>query len=533
MSIERSDGLRSEPGWEVDGDPDDEQAGAPVPAGLVTLRYLWDAVRRHARLWLVTAVLGLVAGIAFPYVLPPASVASTKLLLTHQPGDDALTAMATDVSLATTDTVASRVIERLGLKESPEDLLKQYTVTSSTDRVLQISVTAPTAGEAVRLTGALGTTYLDFRMEQVLARQAPVEAQLTQARDRLEKLEKAPRRKSGSNGTDGADGAADDGPGTPISQASDQVTQLQQTLNSEKAAAALVSSSHVLDPAAVVPRSALRTLALDVMTGFGAGLVLGIGFVLVRALLSDRLWRRQVIADALGARITLSLAQVRHHHWWRALSPIVPRMSSPAELALATRPLRDLVEQQMSTRKTLAVVANDDVAPAAIILARLAEQLAADGQRVLVADLSGRGAVARELVPCELVTVHAPDGDGPPLGRLLTDDDEGDEEFGLAWDLADVVLTLSSVSVALGADHLATWTAHAGVVLTAGRSSATHIHATGELIRLAGVRLETGILVGSDKNDETAGVPSDETSAALASSLHEQSPAIQAGGWRG
>lgn len=531
MSIERSDGLRPDSAWDVDDGADDDQPAGPVPAGLVTLRYLWDAVRRHARLWVATAVLGLIAGIAFPYVLPPASVATTKLLLTHHPGDDALTAMATDVDLATTATVAGRVIDRLGLQESPDDLLKQYTVSSPTDRILQISVTARTPEEAVRLAQELAATFLDFRMEQVVARQAPIEAQLAQARDRLEKLERAQRRRARLQGTDIADLESENGPGTPISRASDQVTQLQQTLNAEKASTALMSSSHVLDPAAVVPQSKLKTFALDLLTGLGAGLILGIGFVIVRALLSERLWRRQVIADALGARIMLSLGQVKHRSWWRSLSPVVPRTSSPAELAFAARQLRELVNRQASARQTLAVVANDDVIPAAIMVARLAELFAEDGRRVLVADLSGAGAVARELAASDLVSVYEPDGDGPPIGLLHADD--GDEELRRIWHHSDVVLTLSSVSAALGADHLATWAAHAVVVVTAGRSSATHIHTTAELVRLAGVRLDAGILVGSDKNDETTGVPTDEVAVVVPGPTREQSPVIQAGGWRG
>jgi capsular polysaccharide biosynthesis protein len=532
MSIERGEDIRPDAAWELD-DTGDDQPGGPIPTGLVTLRYLWDAVRRHTRLWLVTGAVGLLVGIAVPFVLPAPSVASTKLLLTHQPGDDALSAMTTDVSLATTETVAIRVIHQLGLSESPDDLLKQYTVTSPTERVLQISVTAPTAGEAVRLARALGTTYLDFRMEQVRARQAPVKAQLDEARARLARLEKNAARRARANGVGTQDQTTADGPGTPLSRAIDEVTQLQQTLNSEKAATALVSSSHVLDPAAVVPKSALKTAGLDVLTGLGAGLILGIGFVLVRALLSDRLWRRQVVAEALGARITLSLRRVKHRTWWHALSPIVPPMSNPAELALAARRLRELVTRQATVRKTLVVVAGDDVTPAAIIVARLAEQLAADGQRVLVADLSGRDAVARELVPADLLSVHTPEGDGPHYGRLHTDGNDADEGLERVWDVADVVLTLSAVSAALGADHLATWGDEAVVVVTAGRSSATHIHTTGELVRLAGMRIATGILVGSDKNDETAGVPGDEASAAVVSEPQEQSAVVQAGGWRG
>ena len=96
-----SDQLLDDAGWE-DTEPvsADERATGYLPDGLVTLRYLWDAVRRHAGLWLATALVGMLAGIAFPFVLPPPAVATTKLLLTHRSGDDPAQAIATDVRLA-------------------------------------------------------------------------------------------------------------------------------------------------------------------------------------------------------------------------------------------------------------------------------------------------------------------------------------------------------------------------------------------------------------------------------------------------
>ena len=69
-------------------------------------------------------------------------MSSTRLLLTHRDGEDPAKAMATDVSLATTHTVAQRVIDLLKLPETPDDLLKQYTATALTDRVLEIKVGA-------------------------------------------------------------------------------------------------------------------------------------------------------------------------------------------------------------------------------------------------------------------------------------------------------------------------------------------------------------------------------------------------------
>ncbi len=64
--------------------------------------------------------------------------------------------MATDVSLATTHTVAQRVIDRLKLPETPDDLLKQYTATALTDRVLEIKAGAETSAEATRLATTRG-----------------------------------------------------------------------------------------------------------------------------------------------------------------------------------------------------------------------------------------------------------------------------------------------------------------------------------------------------------------------------------------
>jgi hypothetical protein len=43
-------------------------------------------------------------------------------------------------------------------------------------------------------------------------------------------------------------------------------------------------------------------------------------------------------------------------------------------------------------------------------------------------------------------------------------------------------------------------------VITAGRSSWTKIHAVGQMVRLAGVRLVAAVLVGVEKTDDSLGV---------------------------
>ena len=71
---------------------------------------------------------------------------------------------------------------------------------------------------------------------------------------------------------------------------------------------------------------------------------------------------------------------------------------------------------------------------------------------------------------------------------------------------ADLLLTLATLDPSLGGEHLATWATDAVVMVTAGRSSWTKIHAVGEMIRLAGTRLVSAVLVGADKTDESLGV---------------------------
>jgi hypothetical protein len=82
------------------------------------------------------------------------------------------------------------------------------------------------------------------------------------------------------------------------------------------------------------------------------------------------------------------------------------------------------------------------------------------------------------------------------------------EAVTAACSSSDVLLTLAPLDPSLGGDHLATWAAEAVVVITAGRSSWTKIHAVGEMVRLAGTRLASAVLVGADNTDDSLGVVS-------------------------
>ena len=81
-------------------------------------------------------------------------------------------------------------------------------------------------------------------------------------------------------------------------QASDGLTQLQQAVlgvevHSQVSTASIITGSRVLDPATPLARSWLRTRAAYAATGLIAGCILGICFVIVQALITGRLRRRE------------------------------------------------------------------------------------------------------------------------------------------------------------------------------------------------------------------------------------------------
>jgi hypothetical protein len=61
---------------------------------------------------------------------------------------------------------------------------------------------------------------------------------------------------------------------------------------------------------------------------------------------------------------------------------------------------------------------------------------------------------------------------------------------------------------ALGSEYLATWATDAVGIVTAGESSEERIRGVREMVRLAGTRLDSVVLVGADKRDQSLGASS-------------------------
>ena len=68
------------------------------------------------------------------------------------------------------------------------------------------------------------------------------------------------------------------------------------------------------------------------------------------------------------------------------------------------------------------------------------------------------------------------------------------------------MLVLATLDPMKGADHLRERASDAVVLVTAGHSSATKIEANAIMIRGAGLRLRSAVLIGTDPSDDSLGI---------------------------
>ena len=78
-------------------------------------------------------------------------------------------------------------------------------------------------------------------------------------------------------------------------------------------------------------------------------------------------------------------------------------------------------------------------------------------------------------------------------------------DIAAAYRGADLLLTLAVADPAMSADYLRTWGSGSVVLVTAGESSASQLHATADMIRLAGLRIMSAVVLGADKTDDSMG----------------------------
>jgi capsular polysaccharide biosynthesis protein len=502
----------------------DEHPGE-YATGIVSLGFIATALRRSVWLWAAIALAAMLAGLGLFVTFPPAYKATTTVLLKPFPDTQPTDGILTDIAMAESRTVAQSAVQRLGLpQESVGSFLKAYSVTEITDQVVLITVGAPSNDEAVLRAKAVAAAFLQFRareaqgqlqsafqgLDQAVADAKAHAADLQKQVDELKAQPPSPIQASKLTVRE-----------SQLTQAKAEADTIQAAAASEKGAekqaiTQVVQNSKVIDAATPAAHSHHKLLVIYALSSLILGLALGMGFVIVRALVSDRLRRRDDIAHALGAPVTLSVGSPKPR--WLP----VRRGQGRGQKRMVTH-LRNAVPARSPGAPGLAVVAVDNAQAVAPSLVSLAVSCAQEGQQVVVADLA-RGAPAARLLgagkpgirPVKVSGAHlvvaVPGRDNvAPVGPLPQTSSQAQlgqasEALVAAYASADLLLTLVTIDPALGADHLSTWATSAVVVVTAGRSSAARIHAVGELVRLAGMSPVSAVLVDADKTDESTGM---------------------------
>lgn len=521
--------------YEDSVDIDDRPPGGPS-TGLVSLAFLVATLRRTTKFWSALAVVGLFGGAVYAVTTPPVHTAAVSVLLVDDPDQLPTEEVLTDIVLAESLPVATAVVHQLGLPQTPVAFTGTYSVTSTTTQVLMISAKGKSDDQAVQIASALATQFLDFRASYELKQQLEAETQLnqevTRAQQKLDSLNERIQTVSAEPGSS-AQQSQLSSLRTQATAASSNLVGVQQFVTTTLAqdqttTQSMIRGSQVLDPSTASKRSRVKTLAVYTVLGLLAGLAVGMVIVLVGAITSNRLRRRDDIAYAIGAPVALSVGRLRQRRF--GLSSGDRRGSRRRDMELVVEQLRNAAPGSSGGPVGLAVVAVDDVATVASAVFDLAQSKARAGVQVVVADLCDGAPAARLLGVSDsgiskvsvaeatvIVVVPASGGAaaiGPLTGHASPQGGaQPDAELASACDSADLVLSLVSPDPARGTDHLSTWATEAVAVVTAGRSSAVRIHAVGQLVRLSGARLSSVIVIDADKSDESIGMA---TAAVLA-----------------
>ena len=151
---------------------------------VTSLRDHVEIMKRRWRLLAAGLVLGIAAGLGLSAMQSTLYTAEATLLL--EPGRTPTSAtvmdpdeVATQANVVASVAVADRVVEDLGLDESPQDLLDSVTV-SVIDQTRTVAVAAarPTADEAADVANSFAEEYIAYRVEQAVAGAAAVRAAL-------------------------------------------------------------------------------------------------------------------------------------------------------------------------------------------------------------------------------------------------------------------------------------------------------------------------------------------------------------------
>ena len=248
---------------------------------MIDLSSLKEAVRRHRVACLAAAMVGLVLGAAFHLFIPPKYAAVTDLYMSEPSGADPAAALANEISLLETRSVAAAAIHALHLDVSPGAFLSSYQGSSSGSAILNIKFSAGSSAKAVEYDNALALAFLDVRAQELSFETGLVnkglEAEVNSLNTDVTKLTNQISSLSSANaGSQTANQIAE-----LVNQRSGDLSQIGQLQSQQQqdalAEQATAEGSRVLDPAVPVSVSIKKVFAEDGISGLIGGLAIAVG----------------------------------------------------------------------------------------------------------------------------------------------------------------------------------------------------------------------------------------------------------------
>ena len=478
---------------------------------MIGLRSLTKTIWQNRRLWLLTALLGMILGASLHLVVPQKYSAVTDLYLALPSGADPVQAMANDVALLQTQAVAEQAVAANHLDVSPSSFLSHYSGLALSNDILSIKFNGASQGNALSGAREAAQAFLAVQARElglqtdVLVRGlhsqiSTLNSAINGLNTQINVLSAAPTANQASSQlTDLVNQRSADA--TQVSQLQTQVNQALQNQHSAD------NVSHVLDPAALAPMSVKRAIVEDALSGLIVGLAIGLVVVIFRELLAERAIDRSIVAVTLGAPVELSLGRYKTPRVMRGrrLSRQL-RNPSPA-LRMIERRLRGHLESAPGS--TLAVVATGTSEPAALAVGRLALDLSAEGHEVVVVDAADGRPLAELLgltaTPQTMEIHESPAPGGPPVRVVVAPEDPAQMAQKSPPDDADAVVILVTLDPGFGADHLASWVTDAVMILRPRGLPYSRITAYRDMLRAAGVSLRSVLLIGADADDDSSG----------------------------
>jgi succinoglycan biosynthesis transport protein ExoP len=298
----------------------------------INLRDLVAVLRRRWRWLVLCGAAGLLLALAASLSQPTLYRSSTSLEISpvtaSQTASNGLVMqpaeIATQMQVLQSTPVAERVIRRLDLSVTPDQLLDSVTAGQETEtRVVTVTATRPTAAEAQKVAAAFAEEYLTFRDEQATElRDSALAALQEEAKTTREQLAKVERQIQTATGAERAQ---------LQSEQQALLVELTQILSDQATASvnapgALGGGGQVLVPAPLPgspsePRP-LRSGAL----GLFLGLLLGIGLAFVRDHFDDAVRDEGRLRQAIAPRAVLG----RIPHWIHAKSGRLATVMDPS-----------------------------------------------------------------------------------------------------------------------------------------------------------------------------------------------------------